>query len=105
MSKVVINTGIQSLAYIENFYADFQRDPGSVPAEWREFFSATVNGDGGSSRLGPSFQSRSIFDPVEANGPDRGSSQPDPQVSRQVSSLSDRLHQLVHNYRGRGHLL
>jgi 2-oxoglutarate dehydrogenase E1 component len=101
MSKTAINTGIQSLAYIEKFYADFQRDPGSVPEEWREFFSATVNGDGGSSRLGPSFKSRSIFDPVETNGSDRGGSRLDPQVS----SLSDRLQQLVHNYRGRGHLL
>jgi 2-oxoglutarate dehydrogenase E1 component len=100
-SKIAIDTGIQSLAYIENFYADFQRDPGSVPAEWREFFSAAVNGNGDSSRLGPSFKSRSIFDPVEANGSERGGSRPDPQVS----SLSDRLQQLVHNYRGRGHLL
>jgi 2-oxoglutarate dehydrogenase complex dehydrogenase (E1) component-like enzyme len=58
---------IQSLAYIERFYADYRRHPNSVPAEWREYFAASVNGADAAVQIGPSFKPRSVFNPVESN--------------------------------------
>ena len=44
MNKTSPRAGIQNLAYIEQLYASYQRDPGSVPAEWGEYFAAPGNG-------------------------------------------------------------
>jgi 2-oxoglutarate dehydrogenase E1 component len=97
----VIKTGIQNLAYIENCYADFQQDPNSVSAEWREYFSSKVNGHRNHTRSGPSFKPRNLFNPVE-----NAESKPifiNPAL--QSSNVTDRLQQLAHNYRVRGHLI
>jgi 2-oxoglutarate dehydrogenase E1 component len=101
MSESANKTGIQSLAYVEQFYADYRRDPNSVPAEWREYFSASVNGADETVQIGPSFKSRSVFNPVETSPTDRNGFQPNPRAE----NLSERLHQLVRNYRGRGHII
>ncbi len=101
MSKSANQTGIQSLAYVEQFYADYRRDPGSVPAEWREYFAASVNGADVTVQIGPSFKSRSVFNPVESSSIKHARFQSDPRAD----TLSDRLHQLVRNYRGRGHII
>jgi 2-oxoglutarate dehydrogenase E1 component len=101
MSESANKTGIQNLAYVEQFYADYRRDSNSVPAEWREYFTASVNGADETAQLGPSFKSRSIFNPVESNSIGRARFQPDPRAE----NLSERLHQLVRNYRGRGHII
>src|ERR1700722_8659378 len=101
MSESANKTGIQNLAYVEQFYADYRRDPDSVPAEWREYFAASVNNAGATVQLGPLFKSRSLFNPVEANTNGHAQFQPDPRAE----NLSERLHQLVRNYRGRGHII
>jgi 2-oxoglutarate dehydrogenase E1 component len=101
MSKSAITTRIQNLAYIEQFYADYRRNPDSVPAEWREHFAASVNGADATVQIGPSFKPRSMFNPVESNSTGRIPFQPDPRAE----NLSERLHQLIRNYRGRGHII
>jgi 2-oxoglutarate dehydrogenase E1 component len=101
MSESANKTGIQNLAYVEQFYADYRRDPNSVPAEWREYFSVSINGADTTAQLGPSFKPRSVFNPVEAVSAKHSSFQPDPRAE----NLSERLHQLVRNYRGRGHII
>ena len=97
MSESGIKTGIQSLAYVEQFYADYRRDPNSVSVEWREYFAASINGAETTVRLGSSFKPRSLFNPVES----RVTEYEDPREEK----LSERLHQLVRNYRGRGHII
>ncbi|HTA95743.1 MAG TPA: 2-oxoglutarate dehydrogenase E1 component [Verrucomicrobiae bacterium] len=93
--------GIQSLAYVEQFYADYRRDPNSVPVEWREYFTASANGSDNAVQIGPSFKPRSVFNPAESNSNRHAQFQPDPRAE----NLSERLHQLVRSYRGRGHII
>ena len=101
MSESMIRTGSQSLAYIEQFYADYRRDPNSVPPEWREYFAASVNGSDAKVQLGSSFKPRSLFNPVESRATEHDKYQDDPRAE----NLSERLHQLVRSYRGRGHII
>jgi 2-oxoglutarate dehydrogenase E1 component len=101
MSELATKNGIQNLAYVERFYADYRRDPGSVPMEWREYFAAAGNGVDGTVQLGPSFKPRSVFNPVEPASTKHFQFQPDPRAA----NLSDRLHQLIHNHRVRGHII
>src|SRR5580704_14939455 len=101
MSESANKTAIQSLAYVEHFYADYRRDPNSVPAEWREYFAASANGADATVQIGPSFKSRSVFNPIESSAINHARFQSDPRAD----TLNDRLHQLVRNYRGRGHII
>jgi 2-oxoglutarate dehydrogenase E1 component len=101
MSESTIKTGIQSLAYVEQFYANYRHNPNSVPAEWRKYFDASINGADATVQLGPSFRSRSVFNPVETAPTKRAQIEPDPRAE----NLSERLHQLVRNYRARGHII
>ena len=101
MTESVNKTGIQNLAYVEQFYADYRRDPDAVTPAWREYFAATANGADAMGQLGPSFKSRSAFNPVESDAVGHGWFQSDPRAE----SVSERLHQLVRNFRGRGHLI
>jgi 2-oxoglutarate dehydrogenase E1 component len=102
MNESANKTGIQNLAYVEQFYADYRHNPDSVPAEWREYFAASVNGADATVQLGPLFKPRSLFNPSETSAEhNRFQFQPDPRAE----NLSERLHQLVRNYRGRGHII
>ena len=90
---------IHNLAYIEQLYASYGLDPQSVPAEWQDYFRTTGEGAGnGAAQLGPSFHPRSVFNPVT---PEREEFQLDPRVA----SVSDRLNELIRNYRVRGHII
>ena len=101
MSESATKTGIQSLAYVEQFYADYRRDPNSVPEEWRAHFAASFNGADETAQIGPSFKPRSVFNPVESNSMGHARVQPDPRSD----NLSERLHRLVRSFRGRGHII
>src|SRR5882724_203183 len=101
MTESANKTGIQSLAYVERFYSDYRRDPDSVAAEWREYFAASVNGADATVQIGPSFKPRSVFNPVETAATNHSRFQPQPRAE----NLSERLHQLVRNHRGRGHII
>ena len=57
--------GSLSLPYVEGLYADFVRDPASVPEAWRQRF-AGLERDAFSRtpRLRPSFAPPALFDPT-----------------------------------------
>jgi 2-oxoglutarate dehydrogenase E1 component len=70
-----------------------------MPAEWRAFFDEV--GDDAGVRLGPLFEPRSIFNPAAPVATRRAPLTLDPRTT----SLSERLYQLVHNHRVRGHII
>ncbi|HEY3863704.1 MAG TPA: 2-oxoglutarate dehydrogenase E1 component [Verrucomicrobiae bacterium] len=94
---------VWNLPFIEQLYADYTRDPGSVPPEWRGYFEGLKNGDGDaaiSGRLGPSFHPPSLFRarssaPLETEGFDEA----------KISALQHRVYRLVRHYRVRGHTI
>ena len=59
-----------SLEFVEALYADFLRDPQSVPADWRSYFQSLGDGNGSarSQTILPSFKPWSIFNPPAAGG-------------------------------------
>src|SRR5689334_13562093 len=89
-----------SLEFVEALYADFLRDPESVPPDWQNYFRSLADGNGSSPRpiLGPSFKPWSIFNPPAAGG--NGA------VTEEVATalLQERVDQLIRNYRVRGHM-
>ncbi len=89
-----------NLAFVEDVYEAYRRDPASVSASWRAYF-ASMDGDGpaaGARR--PAFTPRSVFNP--ASPTPNGSGPVD--LSRLVE-LQDRVDQLIRAYRVRGHLV
>ena len=88
----------ENLAYVESLYEDFARDPGSVPARWREYFE-TINGKSTELRRGPSFRQRSIFNPPGSRG---ASGDVD---AYSVAALQEKIDRLIRVYRARGHRL
>src|SRR5690242_21537805 len=106
MNRNASKAEVQNLAYVEMMYSDYRRDPQSVPAEWREYFAKTGNGDGTAAQgTGPSFRPRSVFNPATPadDGPvmERELVDLDPRAT----NLSDRLYRLIRNYRVRGHII
>jgi 2-oxoglutarate dehydrogenase E1 component len=93
---------ISNLPFVERLYADYARDPSSVPADWRRYFRALARQDGenGAVRLGPSFRPGSIFNPPAAG---RDAAETD--GGTRATALQDRVDQLVRAYRTRGHLV
>jgi 2-oxoglutarate dehydrogenase E1 component len=81
---------------MEQFYADYRHNPKSVPADWGEYFSTYGTGNGGTVQLQPSFKrpgqngshptKTAVLDPLAA-------------------SLNERVNQLIHNHRVRGHII
>ncbi|HEV2694656.1 MAG TPA: 2-oxoglutarate dehydrogenase E1 component [Verrucomicrobiae bacterium] len=92
---------MQNLAYVEQLYADYQRDPQSVPQEWGAYFATSKNGSNGVVQLGPSFKARTAFNSIIPPQADKSAQQLDPRAT----GLADRVNQLIHNYRVRGHII
>jgi 2-oxoglutarate dehydrogenase E1 component len=91
-----------SLGFAESVYAEYLRDPASVPQDWRRYFENIARGERSAPgvRLGPSFRPRSLFNPP-TNGHDH-----DGESFRrhaEVARFQDRVDQLVRAYRVRGH--
>ncbi|HEY6572229.1 MAG TPA: 2-oxoglutarate dehydrogenase E1 component, partial [Candidatus Eisenbacteria bacterium] len=59
-----------SLPFVEALYADFLRDPNSVPAEWRRQFESMKEANGFAARpqLEPSFPRRTLFGTPRTRG-------------------------------------
>ncbi|HET9951854.1 MAG TPA: 2-oxoglutarate dehydrogenase E1 component [Candidatus Eisenbacteria bacterium] len=59
-----------SLPFVEALYADFLRDPNSVPAEWRKHFESMreANGFAARPRLRPSFPQRTLYGSPRGGG-------------------------------------
>ena len=103
---------ITSLEFAEGLYADYLKDPASVPDDWRAYFDdqEPLNGQ---RQVGPSFTPRSVFDP----GPSpfsppkiekqNGASAAPPTATSAANALAlqDRVDALVRAYRVRGHMM
>jgi len=91
----------QSLAFVEERYADYLRDPQQVPADWRSYFDRLH--DGGNGRFLPPdqivFPRRSLFHP-----PEHESASPAAASLFDKALLQERVDRLVHAYRVRGHI-
>ncbi len=94
----------QSLEYVENLFSDFQRDPGSVPDEWRRMFDEEINGNGAShaNSTGSPFPRRSLFNPPGGRA-SAGDGSGIGDEALHLAGLQERLDQLIRNYRVRGH--
>ncbi len=101
-----------SLAFVEGIYADYLKDPATVPEEWRNYFEREGASEAQTAhQVGPSFKPRSVFDPA----PTDFVAPAVPAVSAQVTGVSngsradalalqDRVDALVRAYRVRGHM-
>ena len=116
---------ISNLAYVEELYASYLRDPGSVSAEWQATFQAMPDDPFTSNpALEPAAAPSSIFNPPSngqsteashpnglANGYSNGAMRSDAPSARPAesdvlaASLQERLIRLVRSYRVRGHLI
>ncbi|EEF58764.1 2-oxoglutarate dehydrogenase E1 component [Pedosphaera parvula] len=90
-----------NLAFLEGIYADYLQDPNSVSPEWQDYFHNFLNGEAktATSRLGPSFQTRSLFNPParEVTGGETTA------TVVQTGNLQERVIQMIRNFRVRGH--
>ena len=103
MAKQIDWPADMNLAFVEGLYADYERDPASVPEEWREYFkqvapktSAKANGHR-SSTYRPPAASQMAVQPASR-----------PEVTGSLSSaigLQDRVDKVVRAYRVRGHMI
>jgi 2-oxoglutarate dehydrogenase E1 component len=93
---------IHNLAFVEELYAGYVRDPQSVPAEWREYFRNVLDGAPAPAafRTGPSFQPASLFNPPS----DRAPVQAATGDAHRIASLQDKVNQLIRNFRVRAHV-
>jgi 2-oxoglutarate dehydrogenase E1 component len=89
-----------SLEFVEALYADFLRDPESVPADWRSYFQSFSDGNGFSKgqALSPAFKPYSVFNPPAVSGNGAAAEE------ATTALLQERVDQLIRNYRVRGHM-
>lgn len=104
MNYDVSQPGSINLAFAEELYEQFLRDPLSVPDDWRAYFKLVQNGDRPlPNGLSPSFPTSSIFNPpVALPSSERGFVA---EVEEKSSNLQDRVDQLIRAYRICGHLI
>lgn len=94
------SVNVSNLAFVEQLYALYVQDPSSVDPSWRDYFSRLA-GANGQVRLGPSFQSPSIFRAGAVRH--RRLESDDDLAHRQFKQ--DRADQLIRAYRVRGHMI
>src|SRR5580765_7167230 len=88
--------GPTNLAFVENLYEQFVRDPSSVPPDWQQYFSELGDGElrFPKPRFTPSFKPFSIFNPPMESGPSRGSAS-----TLASAAIQDRIYLLIRLYR------
>src|SRR6267154_4657318 len=102
-NKTLPLPGISNLAFAEQLYENYLREPSSVPTDWQRYFADLGDGEHRFSkpRFGPSFQPFSVFNPPSAIR--------HPTVEHlahpQIAALQDRIYLLIRLYRVRGHRL
>ena len=115
-----------NLPYVEALYEQYQRDPDSLDPQWRQYFEQIAGRNGKApTRVGPSFQPGSIFNPrgnghhaqghAHAEGNGKAAAETASAAASQsgdfdqqyanLSSLQHRVDQLIRNYRVRGHIV
>jgi 2-oxoglutarate dehydrogenase E1 component len=98
----------ESLAYVEQLYERYLRDPRSVPESWQETFAEMNESDQFHGRISfaPSFEPKSIFHTgnghLATTGP---ASSGVPSTAARTAALQERVDMLVRNYRVLGHNL
>jgi 2-oxoglutarate dehydrogenase E1 component len=91
-----------SLAYVEDLYVDYLRNPASTPPEWQRYFAALKNGEpnGEPAMSSPTFHHYSVFNPPTA----RRNDPPHPSEP-ELADLQERVDSLIRSYRSRGHII
>jgi 2-oxoglutarate dehydrogenase E1 component len=91
-----------SLAFVEELYLEYLKDPSSVDPQWQKYFADHPrNGLAKRGTTGPAFTPTSIFNPgVSAN------LQPSSQaLTTDDTDLQYKVGMMIRNYRVRGHIL
>lgn len=85
-----------SVAFVDELYAQYVRDPAAIDPEWRRYFDQLRDKDDRPVQLGPSFAPTSIFNPrgIAARDGDAG----------EVAAFQHRVDLLVRAYRVSGHV-
>lgn len=112
---------IESLAFLEDAYADYLKDPASVTPDWREYFDdmrPTGHGDALRAGAPPTFAQRSSLPGSDthgsngatangeaAHGTNRFDSNGGETATEGAEALQERVDQLVRDYRVRGHIV
>ena len=87
-----------SLAFIEELYLEFLKDPSAVSDSWRSYFEALPrNGLVGRDSLNPAFAPHSLFNPLGLSGDAVA------EAGSDAAEFQHRVGKLVRNYRVRGH--
>ncbi|MCA9835995.1 MAG: 2-oxoglutarate dehydrogenase E1 component [Trueperaceae bacterium] len=87
-----------SLAFAEELYLEYLKNPEGVPAEWQAYFkSIPQNGLAARESLGPSFKPSSLFNPPGKNGSGV--------ASDEDTDLQYKVGMIIRNYRVRGHII
>jgi 2-oxoglutarate dehydrogenase E1 component len=90
---------IANLAFAEELYFQFLRDPGSVDPAWRAYFESLDGAPASGALVPPTAFQRSIF------APPAGTSTAGPMATRiSMRLLAERVQRLVEGYRELGHL-
>jgi 2-oxoglutarate dehydrogenase E1 component len=130
MSSTSTLPNAPNLAFAEELLAQYQRDPASVPAAWRAYFSAiesetsvphqaggdsnghaprdsSPNGASGvlPVKLAPSFEPQSLFHCRHIGESEGGSTPGASEPAKTDLALQFRVDQLVRNHRVRGHMV
>lgn len=110
MAEKIQTPNSLNLSFAESLYADYLREPESVPPDWRRYFEALLADDGSVAqpRLAPSFRPPSLFNPSGGDGRSGKDRRPESEGRGQVAevaALQDRVDQLIRAYRVRGHLV
>ena len=104
MREEALQPGTINLAFVEELYANYLRNPSSVSADWQEYFGRIRDGDRpGQNGFEPSFPRTSVFNPpIPLPSTQRVFRTA---VEEESANLQDRVDQLIRAYRIGGHLI
>lgn len=119
MNETVNGLNVANLAFVEELFQDYLRDPSSVARSWREFFDELTKNDPSAreARTEPSLPAPSLYNPYPrlTNGHGSHAQQngaPAPVMAElpgtdsiRMAVMQDRVDQLVRAFRVRGHKL
>jgi 2-oxoglutarate dehydrogenase E1 component len=101
-----------SLAFVEELYLEYLKDPNLVAPEWQTYFASYPrNGLAKRGTLGPTFTAASLFNPGVSGSGGQVSAIPETRnLKPETQTLDDtdlqyKVGMLIRNYRVRGHIL
>jgi 2-oxoglutarate dehydrogenase E1 component len=104
MNEEAAQPGSINLAFLEDLYASYLRDPASVSADWQRYFAPIRNGDHAPRNgFAPDFPNTSVFNPPVALPASERMLRV--AVEQESTNLQDRVDQLIRAYRICGHLI